>query len=320
MNKGLSFLFFFLLITLVCSAQDDIPVKVVPSEIFRSVKKDANDTVHWNWKRGGLANLNISQGSLSNWAAGGDKFSMALSSYVNYFLLNKGKKHTWDNSLDFNFGFLKTTSLGSRKNDDRFEVLSKYGVRLDTSNKIYLSGLFDFRTQFFDGYTYIVGDSGALSSTFLSPAYLLLSLGLDFKPREYLSIFVSPMTQRTTFMASNRLYDQGLYGVPPYHHYINQFGVFASVSFAKSISKSVTYKGKLDLFSDYQHNPGNVDMYMTNLFNFKINRFLAATYSLDMIYDDDVKLFGKYGTSPALQLKSMVGIGFSIPFSSVITH
>jgi hypothetical protein len=320
MNKPLSFLFFFLLIGFVCAAQDDIPVKVVPTEIFRSVKKDPNDTLRWNWKRGGLANLNVSQGSLSNWAAGGDKFSMALTSYVNYFLLNKGKKHTWDNSLDFNFGFLKTTSLGSRKNDDRFEVLSKYGVRLDTSDKIYLSGLFDFLTQFFDGYTFIVGDSGNLSSTFASPAYLLLSVGIDFKPKDYLSIFLSPLTQRTTFMASDRLYAQGLYGVPPYHHYINQFGAFASISFGKEIFKNVTYKGKMDLFSDYEHNPGNVDMYFTNLFNFKINRFLAATYSLDMIYDDDVKLFGKYGTSPALQLKSMIGIGFSLPFSSVITH
>ena len=320
MNKQLSFLLFFLLLKLVCSAQDDIPVKVVPSEIFKSVKKDPNDTLHWNWRRGGLVSLNVAQGSQSNWAAGGDKFSMALTSYVNYFLLNKGKKHTWDNSLDFNFGFIKTTSLGNRKNDDRFEVLSKYGVRLDTSNKIYLSGLFNFRTQFFDGYTYATGDSGTLSSTFLSPAYLLLSVGIDFKPKEYLSIFISPLTQRTTFIASNRLYTKGLYGVPPYHHYINQFGAFASISFAKNIFKNVSYRGKMDLFSDYRHNPGNIDLYFTNLFNFKINRFLAATYSLDMIYDDDVKLFGKYGTSPALQLKSMIGIGFSMPFSSVITH
>jgi hypothetical protein len=320
MNKQLLFLFLFLLFKFVCFSQDDIPVKVVPTEIFRSVKKDPNDTMRWTWRRGGLVNLNLAQGSLSNWAAGGDKFSIAITSYVNYFLLNKGEKHTWDNSLDFNFGFLKTTSLGSRKNDDRFEILSKYGVRLDTSNKIYLSGLFDFRTQFFDGYTYIVGDSGTLSSTFLSPAYLLLSVGIDFKPKDYLSVFVSPLTERTTIMASKRLYMQGLYGVSPYHHYKNQIGAFASISYAKSIFKNVSYKGKLDLFSDYQHNPGNVDMYFTNLFNFKINRFLAATYSLDMIYDDDVKLFGKYGTSPALQLKSMIGIGFSMPFSSVITH
>src|SRR6059058_5427494 len=117
MNKQIFLFLFFLFLKLIAAAQDDIPVKVVPTEIFRSVKKDPNDTLKWNWRRGGILNLNLAQGSLSNWAAGGDKFSLAITSYVNYFLLNKGKKHTWDNSLDFNFGFLKTSSLGNRKND-----------------------------------------------------------------------------------------------------------------------------------------------------------------------------------------------------------
>ncbi|HEY6974986.1 MAG TPA: DUF3078 domain-containing protein [Chitinophagaceae bacterium] len=318
MSKQGSLFLFFLFFKFICIAQD-IPVKVVPTEIFRSVKKDPNDTLSWNWKRGGIINLNIAQGSLSNWAAGGDKFSLAVTSYVNYFLLMKRTKHTWDNSLDFNFGFINTSSLGSRKNDDRFEILSKYGRRLDSSNKIYLSGLFDFRTQFFDGYTYNDQDSGILSSTFFSPAYLLLSVGFDYKPKDYFSFFISPLTQRTTIVASDRLSKQGVYGVPPYGHFYNQIGAFASINFYKSIFKNVLYKGKMDLFTDYQHNPQNVDMYFTNLFNFKINRFLSATYSLDMIYDDDVKLFGKYNNSPALQVKSLIGIGFSMPLSTTIT-
>ena len=47
----------------------------------------------------------------------------------------------------------------------------------------------------------------------------------------------------------------------------------------------------MDLFSDYVNNPQNVDMYFTNYFFFKINKFLSASYNLDMIYDDDVKIF-----------------------------
>ena len=319
MSNKVLFFSFFLLLSLTVIAQDDIPVKVVPSEIFRSVKKDPSDTLKWEWKRGGIINLNLAQSSLSNWAAGGDDFSMAVTSYVNYFVFNKGIKHTWDNSLDFNFGFMRTSSLGNRKNDDRIEILSKYGLRLDTTNKIYVSGLFDFRSQFFDGYTYN-GDSAFLSSSFMSPAYILLSAGIDYKPKDFISFFISPLTLRTTIVASDRLYTQGLYGVPAYDHAINQIGAFASVNFFKAIMKNVVYKGKLDLFTDYRHNPENVDLYFTNLFNFKINRFLSATYSLDMIYDDDVKLFGKYNNSPGLQLKSMIGIGFSLPLSSVITR
>ncbi|HRI21447.1 MAG TPA: DUF3078 domain-containing protein [Panacibacter sp.] len=311
----------FLFLSFICFyamsfAQDYIPVKIVPTEIFRTVKKDPNDTAGWTWKRGGLANLNVAQGSLSNWASGGDNFSIAATSYVNYFLLNKGPKHKWDNSVDFNFGFIKTTSLGSRKNDDRLDVLSKYGYSLDSSNKIFLSALFNFRTQFFDGLTYI-GDSGTLNSTLLSPGYLFLAAGFDYKGFKNFSLFLSPLTERMTIVASNRLSPKGLYGVPAGSHVINQIGAFASINFHSPVFKNVMYKGKMDLFTDYGHNPNNVDMYFTNFFNFRINKFLSATYNLDLIYDDDVKLFGKDNNSPGLQLKSLIGIGFSMPFSMV---
>src|SRR5215210_3216031 len=108
--RKLAFLLILIFSGSICIAQNNIPVKVVPTEIFRSVKKDPNDTATWSWKRGGIVNLNLAQGSLSNWAAGGDKFSIAIAAYANYYVLNKGRKHNWDNSVDFNSGFLKTTS------------------------------------------------------------------------------------------------------------------------------------------------------------------------------------------------------------------
>jgi len=229
---------------------------------------------------------------LSNWAAGGDDFSLALTSYINYYLFYKKGRHTWDNNVDFNIGYIKTTSLGARKNDDRIDIVSKYGIRVDTSNKVFVSGLFNLRTQLFNGFTYY-GDSGVLTSAFLSPGYLLLSVGIDYKPFENFSVFLSPITSRYTLMRSERLYYKGLYGVLPFHKYVSEVGAFASVNFFKPIFKNVTYKGRTDLFSNYQNKPFNIDIFFTNLFTFKINKYLSATYSLDMIYDDDVKLFGK---------------------------
>jgi len=311
MNKRLTFLILFLLIKLICSAQDDIPVKVVPSEIFRSVKKDPNDTLRWNWKRGGLANLNLAQGSQSNWAAGGDKFSMALTSYVNYFLLNKGTKHTWDNSLDFNFGFLKTTSLGSRKNDDRFDIWSKYGYAL--SKKWNAAALFNFRTQFANGYTYS-GTDKTFSSSFLSPAYLLLGLGLDYKPTENFSVYISPVTTRWVIVNDDTLSAKGLYGVTPGKNTSEEFGALLSAQFIKALSKTVVYKGRLDLFSNYKHNPEKIDVFMTNIFSVKLSKVLAATWNVDFVYDDDVRLFGDDGKSPAWQIKSLVGLGLLVKF------
>ncbi|CAN5517244.1 DUF3078 domain-containing protein [soil metagenome] len=312
----------FLFLLLVCikfaASAQDIPVKTLPTEIFKSVARKATDTFTvWKWKRGGLINVNLSQGTLSNWAAGGDNFSLATGSYINYYIYNQGPKHTWDNNIDFNFGLLKTSSLGTRKNDDRVEVISKYGLKVDTTGKIYSSVLYNFRSQLFDGLTYN-GDSGYLSSSFMSPAYFLLSAGFDYKPSPVFSLFLSPLTERITLVANKKLNSKGSYGVPAGRKYIAQIGAFASINYNKEIFKNVRYKGKMDLFSDYTNNPKNIDMYFTNFFAFKINKFLSATYTLDMIYDDDVRLFGDNKTSPGLQLKSLIGIGFLMPMSPVV--
>ncbi len=55
---------------------------------------------------------------------------------------------------------------------------------------------------------------------------------------------------------------------------------------------------------------------MTNLLALKISRILTASWGVDLIYDDDVKLFGKNHTSPGLQVKSLVGIGLLIKYKS----
>ncbi len=296
----------------VVSAQD-IVVNQLRSETSRTIKKEA-DTTHWNWKRGGLMSFNLAQGSLSNWAAGGDNFSLTVSGYLNYFIFYRKDRQSWDNNLDVNLGYVQSTSIGSRKNDDRIDYLSKYGYKMDSVGKWYLSTLFNFRTQFFDGYTYS-NNIGDLSSSFLSPAYIILSVGFDYKPTYKLSLFLSPLTSRSTFIANNVLAQKGVYGVPAGQHSINEIGAFVTVNYSNMIAKNVTYKGRLDLFSNYQSNPANVDFFMTNLFSFKINKYFSATYSLDMIYDDNIRLFGPHQSSPGLQTKSLIGIGFLKPLN-----
>ena len=291
----------------------DITVNRMRNETSRTIKKD-NDTTRWNWKRGGLLNFNLSQGSLSNWAAGGDNFSLAVNGYFNYFFFYKKERHFWDNNIDLNLGYVQSTSLGSRKNDDRFDYLSKFGYKMDTVGKWYLSTLFNFRTQLFDGYTYS-NNVGDFASSFLSPAYLILSVGFDYKPTRSLSVFLSPLTSRSTIIGNDKLANKGVYGVPAGQHSLQETGTFITVNYYNTIAKNVTYKGRVDLFSNYRSHAQNVDMYMTNLFSFKINRFFSATYSLDMIYDDDIRLFGPTNSSPGLQSKSLIGIGFLMPLS-----
>ena len=313
MNRAILLLLIGFVTTGITTFAQNIPVRQLPTEVFRTINKAA-DTSRWTWKRGGVFNFNMAQGSQKNWAAGGDNFSIALNSYVNYFLYYQHRNQTWDNNVDYNLGFVQTTSIGARKNDDRLDYLSKFGLRVDTTNKLYISSLFNFRTQFFNGYNYS-GSTKSLASALLSPGYILLSVGMDYKPVKSFSMFLSPITNRTTMVANNTLSKQGVYGVDSNKHFLNEFGAFASLNYAHPITKNIAYKGRLDLFSDYANRPQNVDLYMTNYFTFKINRYLSATYTLNFIYDDNVRLFGPNGNSPGLQVQSQLGIGFSVPFS-----
>ena len=297
----------------VQSFAQDVTVKTLQAESSKAIKKDviAADTSKKAWKKGGIYSINIGQGSLSNWASGGDNFSFSVSSLLNIYAFYQKGKHSWDNSLDFNIGYINTTSLGGRKNDDRIDVLSKYGYSV--SQKWSLSTLFNFRSQFFRGYNYN-DNIKTFTSDFLSPGYFLFSVGMDYKPNKNLSIFISPITSRLILVINDTLSARGSYGVEPGKKSTGELGAFASVNFLKALSKTITYKARMDLFSNYKHNPQNVDLFMTNIISAKISKSLSVNYTLDMIYDDDVRLFGANKTSPALQVKSILAIGFVVKF------
>jgi hypothetical protein len=293
----------------ITSFAQDPAVKKLQEDAARQVKKDPADTIPETWKTGGLFNLNAGLGTLANWAAGGDEFTLTINSLLGSFANYKKNKISWDNSLDINFGYIKTTSLGSRKNDDRFDLLSKLGYAL--APKLNLTLLYNMRSQFLKGYSY-TDSSKTLSSAFFSPGYFLHSLGLEYKPKTNLSIFLSPITYRLVTVIHDSLYTKGLYGVPAGKKRANEFGAFLTASYLKE--GKITYKGRLDLFSNYRKNPQNIDLFFSNLLAFKLGKIFSFNYSLDLIYDDDARLFGPNKSSPALQVKSIAGLGMLVAF------
>jgi hypothetical protein len=300
-----------LLMTVFClnmAYTQDLVVAKLRSETSRNIKKDS-DTTNWNWKHGGLYNLNVAQSSLSNWAAGGDNFNMTINSYFNYFAFYKKERQNWDNNIDVNLGFVQSTTQGGRKNDDRLDLLSKYGYKMDTVGKWYLSGLFNFRSQLFDGYSFS-GTKANFISSFFAPAYMVISAGLDYKPNTNFSVFFSPLTSRTTLVLNKKLSNLGKYGVDSGRMIKRETGLFVTLNYSKVIASNINYRGRADFFSNYYDKPENVNFYMTNLFTFKINKNFSATYSLDLIYDDKIRIFGPLKKSPGLQTKSIIGIGY----------
>lgn len=292
------------------SAQDEI-INNLKKEAAKEIKKDPNDSIPTAWKKGGMYNLNFSQGTLNNWAAGGDEFALAVNTILNLFAFYKQGKNSWDNSLDLNFGYIRSSSLGSRKNDDRVDVLTKYGRAVSSDWNV--SALANFRSQMMKGYNY-KDDDRTLTSAFLSPAYVLASIGMDYKPNDQFSVFISPATARWVIVKDDTLSAKGLYGVEPGKHSKTEIGAFITANYLKDISQNINYKGRLDLFSNYRHNPQNIDFFMSNLLSVKLWKVVSFNWNVDLIYDDDVRLFGENDNQPALQLKSLVGLGVMLKF------
>lgn len=280
-----------------------------------SITKDPNDTTKQTWKVGGTYNLTFNQAALSNWSAGGDKSALSLSTLLNTYAFYKDGRRSWDNTLTLAYGITQATSLGTRKTDDRIDLVSKYGY--DLGNKWYLSGLFNFRTQFAKGYNYIDKNTKVLTSNIFAPAYLLLSLGMDYKPTDNFSFFLSPITAREVIVANDSLSSVGAFGVDTGKRSRFELGAFASINYKTALSKTAAYTGRLDLFTNYLRHPGDITLYMTNILAVKVTRLISMNLSVTLIYDNDVKSVHDDGTvgGPALQLQEIMGIGFAYSFA-----
>lgn len=282
-----------------------------------------------NWKFGGVISVNGQQVSLTNWAAGGSNsisFGGIISGYGRY---KKGKT-TWDNNIDLGYGIIKQgTNKTWWKTDDKIQVTSKYGRQ--AYKKWYYTALGDFKTQFSNGYNY--PNDSAYISRFMAPGYLVLALGLDYKPNDNFSFFIAPVTGKFTFVNDDSLARYGAYGVQKeirdpfnggaivqnYKTHREEFGAYLKMQYQTKLMDNITFQTMLELFSNYLNNPENIDVNWTTLTTFKVNKFISATLTTQLIYDDDINLMrtagDKKGTmGPDVQFKQVLGVGFNYKF------
>jgi hypothetical protein len=311
--KQIGFCAFFLFLFISLKAQDPT-VKDLKSSASRTITKDPADTIPRTWKIGGLFNVNFNQAALSNWSAGGDNSAISLSSYFGAHAFYKKGKIAWDNTLDLAYGFTSTSSLGTRKTDDRIDLLSIYGY--DVGKNWYLSGLFNFRTQFAKGYAYPTDSTKVLTSNIFAPAYVLLSLGMNYKPNSDFSFFISPATARWVIVENDSLASVEAFGVDSGKNSRFEFGAYTTISYNKKISASATYQGRLDLFSNYLRNPQDISVYMTNVLAVKVSKIISMSVTLNLIYDNDIKTVNSEGASGGAkpQIQELLGIGLAYKF------
>lgn len=259
-----------------------------------------SDTVKY-WNYSGLASLNFSQTSFSkNWQAGGQS-SLAGLGLFNVSAKYAKNKSAWESGLDIKYGLTKQGSDDVRKTDDNFEILSKYGYQA-TENWFY-SGMFSFKTQMTDGKDESNRDS--VISRLMAPAYMQISLGMDYKQGDVFSLLLAPVTGKLTMVFDETFSDEGRFGVDPGKKARYEFGASIKSTFVKEIIKNVTVNSKLGMFYNYLEDP-QVDVDWEMLVNMKINQFLSTNVVAQLIYDKD--------QVDEVQFKEIIGIGLTYKF------
>jgi hypothetical protein len=291
-------------------AQDKI-VTNLQNEAKKEVKKEGD--IKHGWYKGGSFGLALGQGGARHWTAGAEEFSFSTNAQLFLFANRKDSlnRFYWDNALTSSFGFITATSSGARKSDDRIDIISKYGLKL--FDRMFFSNLVNFRTQFTEGYDYKqLIDTAAKKykriSHLMAPAYVTVASGLEWKPREYFSLFYSPISARWIIVSNHPQELAANYNVDPRQEVTIEAGSFLTANFKKEIFKNVLYQSRADFYSNYLREPFKADLFWTNTVLMKVNKFLTVSYNLDMIYDDDAQYMGK---TAGLQIRSLLGIGFT---------
>ncbi len=282
--------------------------------------KKKTDTEKDGWKKGGMVSLGFSQVSLTNWSAGGEN-NISVNSLVNLFGNYTKGKSTWDNNLDLGYGIVRQSDSDFIKSDDRIDFSSKFGR--EAKKNLYWAALLNFKTQFNSGYNYPDFPNTVVKtkiSDFLAPAYIIGAIGLDYKPTDKLTVFVAPVTSKTTIVNSTILSNAGAFGVEPGETIRSEFGGYLKTVYKTDIVKNVSFQTKLDLFANYIDNPGScIDVNWEVLIAMKVNKFLTTTISTHLIYDDDTDIEwtdndGKDHDGPTTQFKEVLNVGVSYKF------
>lgn len=268
-----------LFLSVFVSAQDKpVEIKKKPKAVLGGDGVYLRDSI---WKVGGYLGTTISQTALYQWSQGGtNSFAILLSAsaYANY----KRDKIVWDNSLDAKWGMMaigliRNSGLAKRnfqKNIDYLSIKSNLGYEI--TKQLYVSARTSLESQFTPSYDYSRTDTANggfrkyTVSRFAAPLVFTLGPGLTWKPKDYFTLYFSPVQGKMTFVTkdspgrdtatlpdgrfTDRYYkdvDETRFGLLRGKGYMGELGLELDLLFQKDIVKNVNWKSHLNVFSAY---------------------------------------------------------------------
>lgn len=287
------------------------------------------------WKFSGFTGLNLNQASFTNWTAGGVN-SVAFSAFAKLYADYKKDKLSWNNNLNMMYGMVQNQGESLKKAEDILDLTSILGY--DISKKWAFTGYVNFKTQFTDGYD---KDNDTLRiSTFMAPGYLTVSPAFRYKPVEWFSLYMSPVTAKMTFVMDQELANAGAFGVTPEDTTGGQYvegentllylGPFLEAYFKKEVAKNFGLESKLNILYTFL-NRDNLEAYDADVSwettaIYKISKFFSISGFLHLVYypGQPVIKFENYQgavridaqPNRKIQVKETIGIGITYNFNT----
>lgn len=295
-----------------------------------SIKEDSQDMLMM-WSKKNSVGINMNEVAFVNWNAGGNNSISALF-YGNFERKFQKDLLLWKTSATVRYGLNAQDGRKVRKTDDEISLNSTYGYKRDSTSNFRYSAKFNFKTQFANGYKYPQRDKEI--SSFMAPGYVFLGVGAEYSaPKEDLTVYLSPLTDKSTFVLDQRLADEGMFGVTPAvrdsigniitrgENVRTEVGILVTNNFSKEVFTNVNLENQVSFYTDYLNKFGNIDVDWELKLNLVVNEFVKANIGSHLIYDDDVKFkedTNDDGTletlGPKIQFKQLLGVGVMYEF------
>lgn len=265
------------------------------------------DTTYW--RNSFRASLAFNQASFSdNWTGGGVN-SIGLSGLLNYKADYLKGKHSWNNEVDFLYGFINNEGTGYRKNNDRLYLDTKYGYNI--SEKWNMFAALNILTQFANGFRY---ENDAQNnevelkvSEFLAPGFFTSSWGFEYVPQPYFKLRLSPFAPRLTVVRNKELYLNvpNNYGVEIGETTRWEWLAFQLLAdFDKNLSENLNLKFRYMMYANYETlELDKIDHRLDAVISAKVAKYIEVSLSTILLYD--------YDQDDGIQLSQALGIGLT---------
>ncbi len=168
----------------------------------------------------------------------------------------------------------------------------------------------------------------------MAPGYLYLGVGFEYAPEKTkLTLFISPLTMKATFVMDQKLADKGSFGLDPAEYdlagnllkhakqQVVEVGFLFSGKHTVDLYENVQMTNQFSFYTQYDKSFGNIDVDWQLAVDMKINNYLQARVGTHLKYDNDIKFKEevlpngtKHLYGARVQFKQILGVGLKYTF------